>query len=145
MSIEITKEMKLALKEEIKKSAQASRDLMTQIQTLKWGSMENAKKVRELKKVKGTRAERKALRHPETGAERASLWCDKRDHKETSRYLLLAYAFIRGRSYRSQERKCKELPSASYIAHVAANYAKGTSKEAIEAWLAAEQAEVRAA
>lgn len=125
------------LKSMIKFSASESHRIMLEILTLKWGSLEDSHKVKELKRVKdrNTRAERKALRHPETGHERSCLWCDKRTHKDNSRHLLLAYAFLRGRPYLQQERKTKEPPTIGSIRWYLQQIGVETTKEQIQEWI----------
>jgi hypothetical protein len=125
------------LKDRIKLSASESHRIMLEILTLKWGSLENSKKVKELKKVKdrNTREERKALRHPETGGQRHSLWYDKRTHKDNSRHLLLAYAFLRGRPYLQQERKTKEPPTVGSIRWYLQEVGVETTNEQIQEWI----------
>src|SRR5277367_5054688 len=92
------------LQSQIKTHAAESRSLMLRITALKWGGLENAKHVAEIRSVRepggapNRRAEVKKLRHPETGPERAALWADKREVKDKTRHYLLAYAFLRGRS-----------------------------------------------
>ena len=129
------------LKNMIKLSASESHRFMLEILTLKWGSLKDSHKVKELRKVKdrNTRAERKALRHPETGYERYCLWCNKRTHKDNSRHLLLAYAFLRGRPYLQQERKTKEPPTVGSIRWYLKEVGVDTTKEQIEAWITATQ------
>jgi len=137
------------LQSEIKKCASESHALMLRIITLKWGSLENAKRAGEIRasRVPETaperRAERKKLRHPETGAERSALWADKREIKDRARHCLLAYAFLRGRPYASQEAKCKSAPSASWIASILtealtthnAGGIEAPTAETIKAWI----------
>ncbi len=134
-----------SLKEEIKSKSHEKRELTLKILALKWGTLANALAVRELKKDKGTRAQRKALRHPETGQERSMIWVDKRDLKERLRYLYLAYAFVRGRSYRQQEPKCASAPDAGSILYTIEAAGGKATLEEVQAWLAVTPAEVAAA
>jgi hypothetical protein len=127
---------------EIKKCSKESHELLLRILTLKWGSLENVKRVAEIRASRdpngaaARRAERKKLRHPETGGERSGLWDDKRELKDKTRHHLLAYAFLRGRSYMSQEPKCKSAPSLSWIASIIGDAGGETpSQETLKAWI----------
>jgi hypothetical protein len=131
-----------SLQSQIKTLAAESRSLMLRIIALKWGSLENAKHVGEIKAVREPggapirRAEVKKLRHPETGPERAALWADKREVKDKTRHHLLAYAFVRGRSYASQEPKCKSAPSRSWIAGIIQEAGgQVPTDEALQTWI----------
>jgi hypothetical protein len=128
---------------DIKKTASESRELMHRIIALKWGSLENAKRAAEIKAVREPggapirRAEVKRLRHPETGPERAQLWVEKRELKDKARHLLLAYAFVRGRPYASQERTCKTAPSLTWIASIIGEAGgQAPSLDTLKAWVA---------
>jgi len=130
------------LQSEIKSCAAQSHALMLRIITLKWGSLENAKRVGEIRAAREPagaperRAERKKLHHPETGGERASLWAEKREIKDRARHLLLAYAFLRGRAYASQEAKCTKAPSATWIANLITEaVVEAPTAEVIKAWI----------
>jgi hypothetical protein len=125
--------------------------MMLRIITLKWGSLENAKRVGEIRAAREPagaperRAERKKLHHPETGGERASLWAEKREIKDRARHLLLAYAFLRGRAYASQEAKCTKAPSASWISSIIGEAGvEAPSAETIKAWIETKEASVSA-
>ncbi len=130
---------------EIKKCATESHELLLRIIALKWGSPADAKRAGEIRKVREPsgaaerRAERKKLRHPETGPQRSRLWDDKREMKDKGRHYLLAYAFVRGRPYSSQEAKCKSAPSLSWIASIIGE-AGGVepTPEVLQAWIAGE-------
>lgn len=141
----------LKLKQRVKDCAAKSCDFQRQIRVLKYGSEENAQLYGQLRKTKdrNTRAERKALRHPETGGQRAQLRVEKRDHKDDARHVLLAYGFVRGRPYASMERTCKVSPSAGLIHwHLTEVLGKENvpwTKEQISSWLegtVAEEAKV---
>lgn len=130
------------LQSEIKKLSAESRSILLRIIALKWGSLENAKRVGEIKAVREPggapirRAEVKRLRHPETGPERAALWDDKREIKDKTRHYLLAYAFLRGRAYASQEPACKSAPSLSWIASIIGEAGgKAPDVETLKAWV----------
>jgi len=129
---------------EIKKCANESHELLLRIIALKWGSLENAKRVAEIRALRdpngsaARRAERKKLRHPETGAERAALWDEKRELKDKTRHYLLAYAFLRGRSYVSQEPACKSAPSLTWIASIIGEAGgEAPNIETLKAWIEA--------
>jgi hypothetical protein len=125
------------LKSMICAGASESHRLMLEILTLKWGSLENSRKVKELKRVKdrNTRAERKALRHPETGYKRHCLWMDKSSQKDTNRHMLLAYAYLRGRPYLQQERKTKEPPQIDEITYHLRNVGVEVTATQIQEWI----------
>jgi hypothetical protein len=137
----------LKLRQQVKDCAAKSCDFQRQIRILKYGSEENAQLYGRLRKTKdrNTRAERKALRHPETGGERWQLRREKRDHKDDARHVLLAYGFVRGRPYASMEQKCKVSPSAGVIRwHIIAALGEENvpwTKEQISAWLEGSVAE----
>jgi hypothetical protein len=131
-----------AIQTEIKRLSAESHAILLRIIALKWGTLENAKHAAEIRSVREPggapirRAELKKLRHPETGAERSALWADKRDLKDRTRHCLLAYAFLRGRSYASQEPACKSAPSLTWIADIIAEFGGGVLAEgALQAWL----------
>lgn len=130
------------LQSEIKRLSSESHDILLRIVALKWGSIENARHAGELRAVRtpegapARRAELKKLHHPETGDERSALWGDKRELKDKIRHYLLAYAFIRGRSYVSQEPTCKAAPSLSWIASILGEAGAETPpKTALESWI----------
>jgi hypothetical protein len=139
------------LQSEIKKVASESHAILVRIITLKWGSLENAKRAGEIKRVREPggapirRAEVKRLRHPETGHERSALWVDKRELKDRARHLLLAYAFLRGRPYASQERTCKVAPSLSWIASLIGEAGgQAPTVDTLKAWITGTEAGAKA-
>jgi hypothetical protein len=130
-----------SIRTEIKKLSVESHDILLRIITLKWGSLENSRRAGEIKASRtpegapARRAEVKKLRHPETGAERAALWAQKRELKDQIRHHLLAYAFARGRSYASQEAKCTSAPSLSWIETILTAAGGSVSVDALKAWV----------
>jgi hypothetical protein len=139
------------LQSEIKKLSAESHSILQRIIALKWGSLENAKRAGEIKAVREPggapirRAEIKKLRHPETGPQRTALWYEKRDLKDKTRHHLLAYAFLRGRSYASQERVCKSAPSLTWIAQIITEAGgEAPSAETLKAWIEAAKVAVAA-
>jgi len=137
------------LKVSVKVTSDAGRATARQIQSLKFRSADAAKQYGVLSKVKGNasvRAERKALRCPESGAERYSLWSQKRRQGNLSRHHLLALGFLRGRAYLTMERACAEAnkPSSKWIHdtlkaafHLAGEVCPWT-RDHVKAWLASE-------
>lgn len=78
------------------------------------------------------------------GMDRYWAWVDKRDVGDRTRYLYLALAALRGRSYESVERKCREgnEPSAGRLHGTLvemlgqeAAVAAGWTKDKAKAWL----------
>jgi hypothetical protein len=143
------------LRVSIKASSDTSRAIARQIQMLKFRTVDAAKRYRELQRAKGDhlvfRAERKALKRPETGPERYQLWNEKRGQGDVTRHQSLSVGFLRGVPYLTMERACdpRNQPSSRWI-HEAIVEAFGQetcpyTQENVEAWLAgAVSAEVAA-
>lgn len=144
------------LKVSVKVTSDAGRATARQIQSLKFRSADAAKQYGVLSKAKGNasvRAERKALRCPESGAERYDLWNQKRRQGDLSRHHMLAIGFLRGRAYLTMEKACAETnkPSAKWIHNTvtAAFQLAGEvcpwTQDHIKTWLAGEVAAEAAA
>jgi len=74
-----------------------------------------------------------------SGRERHAARQDKKAFGSDTRYLLLAYAFLRGKPYRAQERICAEdnQASANRILQIARQYSgdQGITLERVKGWL----------
>lgn len=108
------------LKVSVRICSDAGRITSRQIQSLKFHSVDGARQYRELCRARGNaelRATRKALRNPESGAERYNLWNQKRRQGSLSRHHMLAIGFLRGTTYLRMERNCagSNKPSAKWI------------------------------
>ena len=108
------------LKVSVKVTSDAGCATARQIQSLKFRSADAAKQYWMLSKAKGNagvRAERKALRNPESGAERYGLWSQKRRQGALSRHHMLAIGFLRGRAYLTMEKACAgaNKPSVKWV------------------------------
>jgi hypothetical protein len=75
------------------------------------------------------------------GLERHNLWLEKRSYGKETRYLLLAYAMLRGVRRAALEKRCESPPSPSAIADIAARHAPEAdfTLERVKEWLADEQ------
>jgi hypothetical protein len=144
------------LKVSVKITSDAGRATARQIQSLKFRSADAARQYGVLSKAKGdasVRAERKALRNPESGSERYDLWSQKRRQGNLSRHHMLAIGFLRGRAYLTMERTCAEAnkPSAKWVhdtilaAFLLAGEVCPWTKDHVKAWLAGDVASVEAA
>lgn len=74
-----------------------------------------------------------------SGMDRWAHWEAKRSHGKGTRYLLLAYAFLRRMPYRVAEAKCAEFnqPSAAAIAGCTEAEDMGAVLDQVKAWLEA--------
>ena len=86
-----------------------------------------------------SRAIRKQI-HESSGLERWNFWQDKRRYGADTRDLLLTYAFLRGRPYRTVEAKTvpNSGPYAGSIQRCLQARGHEVVKEAIEQWLKVE-------
>jgi hypothetical protein len=71
------------------------------------------------------------------GSERGAAWDDKRALGDRTRHALLAYAFVRQRSYASQEQRCRRPLSLTLVAAVIAEATDAPTAEVLEAWIGA--------
>lgn len=97
--------------------------------------------------IKAQVAESREIRkqiHESSGMDRYWAWCSKRETGDRTRYLYLALAILRGRSYGSIEPKCREgnEPSASRLHGTIVEMAGQDdalkaewTKERVKAWL----------
>jgi hypothetical protein len=78
--------------------------------------------------------------HESSGIGRWTLWQDKRQYGAETRNLLLAYAFLRGRPYRTVEIKTlpNSGPYAGSIHRCLLSHGHEMTKEIIEQWLKVE-------
>jgi hypothetical protein len=79
----------------------------------------NSEKYEEIKfELRSRQAESQAIRkqiHATSGLDRYNLWAKKRAYGSDTRYLLLAYAFLRGMPYRVCEPEGSSPPSTILI------------------------------
>jgi hypothetical protein len=100
------------------------------IRELAQAGLSHRRRQQELRKTPGTGPQRHSQRLDYVTTTRAQ-----------ARHAQLAYAFLRGRSYQSIERRCQEVPSAGWILTylLKADPVEPPTKAAIEAWLTAEE------
>lgn len=87
----------------------------------------NAKYSKIREELRLRQAESQAIRkqiHASKGMDKWALWQDKRAYGSETRYLLLAYAFLRGMPYLACEPKTRSQPWAEAIAKTASAHAE---------------------